>query len=167
MSRAIERFAREAALEVERITEERRRYRAQTAALVQLGDRLTGAHVEATIGVDARIRADEDALRRKYFPKSAQLWVSDWDGSVLTVSPTGRLRTVYEPAPKQTCGDEHRDWEHQALPWVCSLEPGHAGDHVAMVTDKEAGDNLEVSRWPARTTNRAPLAEPGDVWRIK
>lgn len=160
MSRALERFAREAAGEVERLTEERRRYRAQTAALVQLGDRLTGAHVEATIGVDARIRADEDALRRKYFPKSAQLWVSDWDGSVLTVSPTGRLRTVYVPAPKVLCADEHRDWEHQALPWTCSLEPGHDGDHVATVTDREVGDSLEVSRWPANVVRLDLNARP-------
>jgi hypothetical protein len=144
VSRALERFAREAAGEVERITEERRRFRAATRELVDLGDRLTGAHLAATVGVDAGIRAAEDALRRKYFPKSAQLWVSDWDGSAITVSPTGRTRTVYVPARNVLCVDEHRDWEHQALPWLCSLEPLHDGDHVAKV------DGVEVARWSAR-----------------
>lgn len=100
MSRALERFAREAADELERITGERRRFRAECRELAELGDRLRGADLAATIGVDAGIRAAEEALRRKYFPRAAQLWVSDWDGSAITVSPTGRTRTVYEPAPK-------------------------------------------------------------------
>lgn len=152
VSRALERFAREAASEVERLADERRRWREGTSELARLGDqdRLTGAHVAAHIAKSDRIDADEDALRRKYFPKSARLFVSDWDGSVIAVSPTGRLRTVYVPAPKVLCADEHRDWEHQALPWTCSLEPGHDGDHVALATDHELGDQLEVSRWSAR-----------------
>lgn len=152
MSRATERFARDAALEVERLADERRRWREGSSELARLAelDRLTGAHVDAHLAKSDRIHADEDALRRRYFPKSARLMVSDWDGAVITVSPTGRLRTVYVPAPKVLCADEHRDWEHQALPWTCSLEPGHDGDHVALVTDHEVGDQLEVSRWSAR-----------------
>jgi hypothetical protein len=167
VSRATERFAREAALEVERLTDERRRWREGSSELARLAelDRLTGAHVEAHIAKSDRIDADEEALRRKYFPKSARLMVSDWDGSVITVSPTGRLRTVYVPAPKPTCGDEHRDWEHQALPWVCSLEPGHDGSHVALTSDREGGDPIEVWRWPARLAprDRIRIAAPGDA----
>ncbi|WP_036967806.1 hypothetical protein [Promicromonospora kroppenstedtii] len=119
MSRALERFAREAALEVERLADERRRWREGSSELARLAelDRLTGERVAAHIAKSDRIDADEEALRRKYFPKSARLTVSDWDGSVITVSPTGRLRTVYVPAPEPTCGDE--------------------------------GDQLEVWRWPA------------------
>lgn len=151
MSRALERFAREAAGEVERITNERKRYREATSELAALArgereGRLTGDHVAANIAAADRIWADEEVLRRKYFPRAAKLFVSDWDGSVMTVSPTGRPRIVYMPAPKPTCADEHRDWEHQALPWTCSLEPGHDGDHVALVD----GD-VECARWPARS----------------
>lgn len=152
MSRATERFAREAAGEVERLADERRRWREGSSEMARLAeqDRLTGAHVDAQLAKSDRIHADEEALRRKYFPKSARLFVSDWDGSVITVSPTGLPRTVYVPAPTPECGAEHRDWEHQALPWACSLAPGHDGDHVALVTDHEVGDQLEVSRWSAR-----------------
>lgn len=152
MSRATERFAREAARDVERLAEERRRWREGSSELARLAelDRLTGAHVDASIAKSDRIHADEEALRRRYFPKSARLFVSDWDGSVITVSPTGRTRTVYVPAPTPECAAEHRDWEHQALPWTCSLAPGHDGDHVALVTDHEVGDQLEVSRWSGR-----------------
>lgn len=151
MSRALERFARECADEVERIRCERVRFRETSSELAQLAreDRLTGAHIAAKLAHSDRTYAAEEALRRKYFPKSAKLFVSDWDGSVITVSPTGRLRTVYVPAPTPECGAEHRDWEHQALPWTCSLTPGHDGDHVALVTDHEVGDQLEVSRWSA------------------
>lgn len=164
MSRATERFAREAAGEVERLAEERRRWREGSSELARLGeqDRLTGAHVAAHIAKSDRIDADEDALRRKYFPKSARLMVSDWDGSVITVSPTGRLRTVYVPAPAPECAAEHRDWEHQALPWVCSLEPGHDGDHVAMVDDHETGSKLEVARWPFTPGEPCRIADPED-----
>lgn len=152
MSRALERFAREAADEVERLVYERKRYREATSELAALArgereGRLTGAHVGANIAASERIHADEEKLRRRYFPRAAQLFVSDWDGSVITVSPTGRARTVYVPAPTPECGAEHRSWCAQSIPWACSLKPGHDGDHVAMVTDHEVGDQLEVSRW--------------------
>lgn len=93
MSRATERFAREAAAEIAEI------HQAKSAAeQLARGRVLTGEQARTYLDGQVAIEAREEALRARYFPRAASLHVSRWFGEVVTVSPTGRTRAVYVPA---------------------------------------------------------------------